>query len=54
MHDGRAQSLEDAIALHGGEAENSARGFHALSTEEKSKLVDFLHTLVAPTPIAAR
>jgi CxxC motif-containing protein (DUF1111 family) len=53
MHDGRASTLEHAIALHGGEAEKSAQEFFALSPEQRQQLVAFLKTLVAPTELAA-
>lgn len=45
LHDGRAHSLEEAIALHGGEASGSRSKFNALSTEEKSRLIQFLESL---------
>jgi CxxC motif-containing protein (DUF1111 family) len=49
LHDGRAPTLERAIALHGGEAEGSARDYFALTPEERFKLQTFLKSLVAPT-----
>jgi CxxC motif-containing protein (DUF1111 family) len=49
MHDGRAETLEAAIAAHGGEAERSRVCFAALTAEDQQKLVGFLKTLVAPT-----
>lgn len=45
MHDGRAHSIEDAIALHGGEAENSRDSFQALTNEEQSQVIKFLESL---------
>lgn len=30
MHDGRAHSIEEAIDMHGGEAQGARDGFHAL------------------------
>jgi CxxC motif-containing protein (DUF1111 family) len=54
LHDGRAKTLEEAIALHGGQAEDSAKKFGALSLQDKQKLVAFLKTLVAPEQLAAR
>lgn len=48
LHDGRASSLEDAIALHGGEAQLSANRFFRLPPEERSRLLAFLRSMVAP------
>lgn len=45
MHDGRAESIEEAIALHGGEANNSRDAFLSLSEEEKKHLIKFLESL---------
>lgn len=45
MHDGRAKSLEEAIALHGGEAANSRALFEQLSQEEKHQVLTFLESL---------
>jgi len=45
MHDGRASSIEQAITLHGGEAERSKNSFLALSQEEKSQLLKFISSL---------
>ena len=45
MHDGRAHSLEEAILLHGGEAEQSKTAFQNLADSEKQKLVSFLESL---------
>lgn len=48
LHDGRAETLEKAIALHGGQANRSAEAFKALSDEQRFELVSFLKSLVAP------
>lgn len=48
LHDGRAESLELAIALHGGEAEASMQMYQDLSPREKFELLTFLKSLVAP------
>ncbi len=48
LHDGRATTLEQAIAIHGGEAEESAQSFAALEPREQAVLVTFLKSLVAP------
>jgi len=49
LHDGRASTLEAAIALHGGEAHKIRTGWRALSDEDRDALIAFLETLVAPT-----
>jgi CxxC motif-containing protein (DUF1111 family) len=48
LHDGRAATIEQAIALHDGEAQRSTRQFFKLSAEEKLQLTSFLRSLVAP------
>jgi len=51
LHDGRARSLVEAIAWHGGEGEASRRRFEALSADERAAVVAFLdslRTVVAP------
>ena len=48
LHDGRAASLEEAIRLHGGQAQQSARRFAKLREVEQKQLVTFLKTLQAP------
>ncbi len=50
MHDGRASTLERAIALHNGEASRSARKYFALSPEERMQVQAFLKSLAAPDP----
>jgi CxxC motif-containing protein (DUF1111 family) len=45
MHDGRAESIEVAILMHGGEAQNSRDQFQLLSPEEKEALIMFLESL---------
>lgn len=45
LHDGRARSIEQAIELHGGEAQNSRNQFMALSNEQKQQLLKFLESL---------
>src|SRR5205085_10641047 len=45
LHDGRSQSLDQAILQHGGEARASRDRFATLSDEEKSKLRTFLQSL---------
>lgn len=48
LHDGRAKTLEMAIAQHGGEAAESRDEFRRLSASEQQMLVLFLKTLRAP------
>jgi CxxC motif-containing protein (DUF1111 family) len=45
LHDGRAQSIEEAILLHGGEAQQSRNHFQQLTTAEKQTLIRFLESL---------
>jgi CxxC motif-containing protein (DUF1111 family) len=48
LHDGRAATIEQAIALHGGEAQKSAQRFFSLTPEERVQVMTFLKSLVAP------
>ncbi len=45
MHDGRAESIESAILMHGGEADSSREQYESLSQEEKLALITFLESL---------
>jgi CxxC motif-containing protein (DUF1111 family) len=45
LHDGRAESIEAAILLHGGEGSASREGYKALSNSEKQQLIQFLESL---------
>jgi len=45
LHDARAGSIEEAILLHGGEAEKSKLDFQQLSTTDKTRLIKFLESL---------
>jgi len=45
MHDGRAHSLEEAILLHGGEAQSSSFAYQALNQTDKENLIKFLESL---------
>lgn len=45
MHDGRAKSIEEAVLLHGGEAQNSRDLFAGLSTSDQADLIKFLKSL---------
>jgi CxxC motif-containing protein (DUF1111 family) len=48
LHDGRALTLEEAIVLHGGEAEAARDAFLRLNSKEKNELLLFLRTLRNP------
>ena len=45
LHDGRAETLEQAILQHAGEAQVSRDGFVALSAADREALVLFLQDL---------
>lgn len=45
LHDGRADTLREAIEMHGGEATQSRDMFNALSEADKAALIAFLETL---------
>ncbi len=52
LHDGRARDLEEAVALHGGQAKDSAHKFFALSARDRAQVEAFLKSLVAPAAAA--
>lgn len=45
LHDGRAETLEEAIEAHGGEAEDIRDAFMALSQNDKDAIIAFLEHL---------
>jgi CxxC motif-containing protein (DUF1111 family) len=45
LHDGRARGIEDAILLHGGEANQSKSSFKQLNATDKVRLLKFLESL---------
>ena len=45
LHDGRAQTITEAILWHGGEAEQSRNLFIQLSIEERKAIIAFLNSL---------
>lgn len=49
MHDGRAETLLEAIGMHEGSATRTRNRFFELSYEEQLAVVAFLESLVAPT-----
>jgi CxxC motif-containing protein (DUF1111 family) len=51
LHNGRAQTLEQAIEAHGGQAEEAAKNFREeLTPDQRRQLVAFLKNLRAPLP----
>ncbi|MDP2345159.1 MAG: di-heme oxidoredictase family protein [Deltaproteobacteria bacterium] len=48
LHDGRARTLQGAIALHGGEAWKTRQSFYALDDDGRFALIAFLESLQAP------
>ena len=56
LHDGRAASLDGAIALHGGQGERSAKAYFTLTPRERLQVQTFLKSLTAPAakPALAR
>ncbi len=53
LHDGRADTLEQAIALHGGQGSGAAVRFFQLKPAERQQLLAFLKSLTAPEPAVA-
>lgn len=45
MHDGRARTLSDAMAMHAGQAADSAARFRSFTHAERAALVEFLRSL---------
>ena len=45
LHDGRANTVDQAVRGHAGEAQNSRDRYAALSATERQQLLDFLNTL---------
>jgi CxxC motif-containing protein (DUF1111 family) len=54
LHDGRAETLEQAIALHGGEAMKTKSRYFQLNPDERTCVQSFLKSLVAPELVNAR
>jgi CxxC motif-containing protein (DUF1111 family) len=50
LHDGSAETLEDAILAHGGEGAASRDGFRALPDDDRAALLAFLESLGPPIP----
>ncbi len=45
LHDGRAETIQDAILAHGGESETSRNAFAGLTSSEQADVVEFLSSL---------
>ena len=45
LHDGRADTVDEAIRRHGGEAERARRAYDALPEAERARLLAFLRSL---------
>ena len=54
MHDGRAETLADAILAHGGEAEFTVINYVKSSVRDQLALLSFLQTLRAPNAVQPR
>ncbi|WP_372725665.1 di-heme oxidoredictase family protein [Novipirellula sp.] len=50
LHDGRAETLEEAVLWHGGEAAAARNRFYDLSRADKDRVLAFLSSLRAPQP----
>lgn len=48
MHDGRAETLLEAITMHGGESKGTRDRFLTLPLQDRQAVIEFLDTLVAP------
>jgi CxxC motif-containing protein (DUF1111 family) len=48
LHDGRAKTIVDAVALHGGEGAAAALRYKSLSAKERAQVELFLRALAAP------
>ncbi len=49
LHDGRAKTLEQTVAMHGGESTGVALRYFNLSVKERRQVETFLKSLVAPS-----
>jgi CxxC motif-containing protein (DUF1111 family) len=48
MHDGRAATLNEAISLHGGEAQEIKQRYFELPDDDRRAIIEFLSCLRAP------
>ena len=51
LHDGRAQTLDDAVAMHGGQGADAALRYFQLTPREQLEVQAFLKSLVAPSAV---
>jgi CxxC motif-containing protein (DUF1111 family) len=51
LHDGRVETVADAVALHGGEGLSAAQAYKRLPQKEREQVDQFLQTLVAPPAV---
>ncbi len=45
LHDGRAETITDAITLHDGQGADAAKAFGRLSGDQQQQVIDFLNTI---------
>ena len=45
LHDGRAESIAEAIGLHDGQAAPARNAFNALTADQQQQVLDFLNTI---------
>lgn len=53
LHDGRADTLKEAIVAHGGQGKSANEAFQKLSSDERLALLSFLEGLSAPPEAAS-
>ena len=51
LHDGRAETIAEAVALHGGEGLIAALAFFNLTSRERQQVELFLESLAAPATL---
>ncbi len=51
LHDGQAQTLDQAVAMHGGQGADAARRYFRLSPGQRLQVEAFLKSLLAPAPV---
>jgi len=51
LHDGRAQTLDEAVAMHGGQGTAAAHRYFQLTPREQLQVQAFLKSLVAPSAV---
>jgi CxxC motif-containing protein (DUF1111 family) len=54
LHDGRAPTLESAIAVHAGQADQAMKAYLRLSPQRQGYVLSFLKSLRAPSAVAAK